>query len=256
MTRRIAVHFWPALPVISRATSLTNRSNSSSSGRHVRRQDGAVERVGFRREGHGFADQVRIGAQLGGGVGRAGEGDGVEAAQAVQQIAGEPITSCSEPSGTRPDSIIILTAGVGQVAGGGGRLGDAGHGGQEAGREFLEQAPDREVEGVDVHGHAAARHQDVGAGKAAALAQRHGRAFMQHVRRRQLARAHAGIREQGADAAFDVDPAVRAGGAGQVRDLVQLFLALHEVHGQGLQALGALLEVELHQRGTPACGRR
>ena len=32
MARRIAVHFWPALTVISRATSLTNRSNSSSSG--------------------------------------------------------------------------------------------------------------------------------------------------------------------------------------------------------------------------------
>jgi hypothetical protein len=124
---------------------------------------------------------------------------------------------------------------VGQVAGGGGRLGDAGHGGQEAGREFLEQAPDREIEGIDVHRHAAARHQDVGAGKAAALAQRHGRAFVQHVRRRQLAPAHAGVGEQGADAAFDVDPAVGAGGAGQVRDLVQLFLALHQVQARAFR---------------------
>lgn len=32
IARRIAVHFWPALTVISRATSFTNRSNSSSPG--------------------------------------------------------------------------------------------------------------------------------------------------------------------------------------------------------------------------------
>ncbi len=32
IARRIAVHFWPALTVISRTTSFTNRSNSSSSG--------------------------------------------------------------------------------------------------------------------------------------------------------------------------------------------------------------------------------
>ena len=32
IARRIAVHFWPAFTVISRATSLTKRSNSSSSG--------------------------------------------------------------------------------------------------------------------------------------------------------------------------------------------------------------------------------
>ncbi|MNT10704.1 hypothetical protein D3C72_1455470 [compost metagenome] len=32
IARRMAVHFWPALMVISRATSFTKRSNSSSSG--------------------------------------------------------------------------------------------------------------------------------------------------------------------------------------------------------------------------------
>ena len=32
MARRIAVHFWPALTVISVATSLTNRSNSGVPG--------------------------------------------------------------------------------------------------------------------------------------------------------------------------------------------------------------------------------
>jgi hypothetical protein len=66
----------------------------------------------------------------------------------------EPITSCSAPSGTRPDSHDQAHRRLGQVAGGGGRLGDAGHAGQEAGRKLLQQAPDREVEGVDVHRHA------------------------------------------------------------------------------------------------------
>jgi hypothetical protein len=101
----------------------------------------------------------------------------------------------------------------------------------------------------------AARYQDVGAGEAAALTQRHGRPLVQHVRRRQLAAAHAGVREQGADAAFDVDPAVGAGRAGQVRNLVQLFLALHQVQRQRFQALGAGLEVERHQRRHAALAR-
>ena len=50
MTRRIAVHFWPALTVISVTTPLTNRSNSGSSDRHVGAEDRAVQRVGLDAE--------------------------------------------------------------------------------------------------------------------------------------------------------------------------------------------------------------
>ena len=58
---------------------------------------------------------------------------------------------------------------------------------------------------------------------------------------------HAGVGEQGARTALDVDPAVGARGARQVRDRIQLFLALDQVQGQRLQARGALLEVQRHQ---------
>lgn len=75
---------------------------------------------------------------------------------------------------------------------------------------------------------------------------------MDHVARRQLAAADAGVGEQGAGAALDVDPAVGAGGAGVAGNLVELFLALGQVQGQGLEALGALLEVHGQERGQAA----
>ncbi|MNR37255.1 hypothetical protein D3C85_1552580 [compost metagenome] len=70
---------------------------------------------------------------------------------------------------------------------------------------------------------------------------------MDDVARRQLAGAEAGVGEQRAVAAFDVDPAVGAGRAAVVGNRVELFLALAQVQGQGLETLGALLEVQRHQ---------
>ena len=64
-TRRIAVHFCPALTVISVTTPLTKRSNSGSSTRDVRAQDRAVQRVGLDAE-LDAAVQHRRGAGAGG----------------------------------------------------------------------------------------------------------------------------------------------------------------------------------------------
>ncbi|EEF23199.1 conserved hypothetical protein, partial [Ricinus communis] len=216
--------------------------------RDVRREDGGVQRIRFRRERHGFADQVRVAAQFRGRVGRSREGHRVESVQAVQQVARRADDELQAAFRQQfrlhhhPDQRMR------EIARRGGRLGDAGHRGEEARCEFFQQAPDRKIKSVDVHGDAAARHEDVRAREAAPLAERHGRPFVQHVRRRQFAPADAGVREQRADAALDVDPAVRPRGARQVRDLVQLFLPLHQVRRQGFQALGAFLEVHLHQR--------
>ena len=149
------------------------------------------------------------------------------------------------PSGSRPDSTHQAHHRLGQVAGRGGRLADAGHAGEEARRELLEQAPDREVEGVDVHRDAAARHQDVRAGEAALLAQRHRRAFVHQVARGQLVAADAGVREQRAGAALDVDPAVGARRAGVgARSRRAASLRSFRYFGERLQARGALLEVD------------
>ncbi|MCY1355704.1 hypothetical protein D9M69_421350 [compost metagenome] len=142
--------------------------------------------------------------------------------------------------------------GFGQVAGGGGRLDDAGHAGEEAGGELFQHPPDGEVEGVDVHGQAATGYQDMGAGEGALLAERHGRAFVDDVARRQLAGADAGVAEQGGGAALDVDPAVGAGGATVAGQRVELFLVFGQVQRQGLEARRALLEVHGHEAGDTA----
>ena len=81
----------------------------------------------------------------------------------------------------------------------------------------------------------------------ALLAQVQRRAFVDQVAAGQLARAHVGVGKQRAAAAFDVDPAVHARGAGVGRDGVQLFLALAQVLGQRLQPRGALLEIQRQQ---------
>ena len=72
---------------------------------------------------------------------------------------------------------------------------------------------------------------------------------MDQVATGQLVAAHARIGKQGACAAFDVDPAVGTGRAGVGRDGVQRFFVLAQVLGQGFEAQGTLLKIELEQIG-------
>jgi hypothetical protein len=57
-------------------------------GRHLRRQDGAVQRVGLGVEGMLWRTTFGCTRSLRRGVGRAGEGDHVAAVEAIQQVAG------------------------------------------------------------------------------------------------------------------------------------------------------------------------
>ena len=218
-------------------------------GRHVGRQDGAVQRVGLGVEGNALGHQVGRHAQLGRRVGRAGEGDGIAHIQPVHQVARAADDELQRALGQDAGVVDQAHQLLGEKAGGRGRLADAGHAGQEGGREFLQQAPHGEVEGIDVYRHAAARHQHVRAGEGASLAQRHLRAFVPQVAGRGQLLGHAGVGEQRARAALDVDPAVGARGAGVERQRVHLLLALAQVLGQGLQHAGALLEVGLAHGG-------
>ena len=104
-----------------------------------------------------------------------------------------------------------------------------------------------------MHCQALARHQNMGARKAAFFTQRHGRAFMQKVARWQLVAAHRGIGRQGACAAFDVDPAIGARCAGVGRHSVQCLLVFHQVFGQRSQPGGALLKVKRQQAWQTDC---
>ncbi len=88
MARRIAVHFWPAFTVISRATSLTKRSNSSSSGVTSGARIAQFSESASALNGIECLHDVRVHAQLGRGVGAAGEGDHVLAVELVEQVAG------------------------------------------------------------------------------------------------------------------------------------------------------------------------
>ena len=64
IARRIAVHFWPALTVISRATSLTKRSNSSSSGATSGPRIAQLSESASALNGIDARHQVRLHAQL------------------------------------------------------------------------------------------------------------------------------------------------------------------------------------------------
>jgi hypothetical protein len=222
---------------------LTNKSNSTSSGVTSSASTAQLSESASAR------DQVGSHAQLGGGVGRAREGDDVAAVDAIEQVARRTHHQLQRAFGQQARFDDQPHHRLGQVAGGRGRLDDGRHAGKKGRRELLERAPDGEVERVDVHGHAAPRHQHVRAGELACLAERHRRAFVDQVAGRQLVAAHAGIREQRAGAALDVDPAVGARGAGVRGDRIERLLALHQELGQRLQPRGALLEVERQQRG-------
>ena len=110
MARRMAVHFWPAFTVISRATSLMNRSNSGVSGVH---------------SGARMAAFSESASALNGMLWRTMFGC-TRSRAAVSALPVKvttswpfswsskspvlPITSCSAPSGTRPDDSSRRTA--------------------------------------------------------------------------------------------------------------------------------------------------
>ncbi len=88
MMRRIAVHFWPALAVISRCTSRTKRVEFRRAGRGIGAEDRGVERILLGHEAHRVFQQVAVGAQHQRRRCRAGEGDHVLTIQPVEQVAG------------------------------------------------------------------------------------------------------------------------------------------------------------------------
>ena len=186
MARRMAVHFWPALTVISRATSLTNRSNSSSSGVTSGARIAQLSESASALNGIEWRTRFGCTRSLAAVSAEPVKVTTSRAVEPVEQVAGAADHQLQAALGQQARLDDQAHRGFGEVAGRGGRLADAGHARQEAGRELLEQAPDREVEGVDVHRDAAARHQDVRAGEAALLAQRDRRAFVHQVARGQL----------------------------------------------------------------------
>ena len=87
MARRMAVHFCPALTVISIDDFLDEQVELGRSGRGVGAEQRGVEAVLLGDELDAFALHDRVRAQLERGRGRAGEADHVLPGQMVEQVA-------------------------------------------------------------------------------------------------------------------------------------------------------------------------
>ncbi|MPM21378.1 hypothetical protein SDC9_67822 [bioreactor metagenome] len=169
------------------------------------------------------------------GGGRAGEGHQVAVVQMVQQVAGRAGDELQRALRQQTGCDHQTDAGPGDVAGRGGRLDDGRHAGQEGRRELLQHAPDREVEGIDLHRHAGAAGVDVLTLEAVVLGEDLDRTVDDDVAVRQFTASLRGVGEQRPDATVDVGEVVLRGRPGGVRQVVQLVLV-------GGQVLGELLE--------------
>ena len=253
MTRRIAVHFWPALTVISVTTPLTNRSNSGSSVVTSGPSTEQFSESASMPELHPAVQHGRVLAQVGTGRGGAGEGDGVLGTELLDQAGGTAAEQLQgalrEQAGLDDPSYDQL----GEVRRLAGRLHDGRQAGQERRGELLQEAPDREVERVDLDGDPGTRGVDVPTEEGALPTELFGRTVEDDRVVGQLAGALGREGEDGADAAVDVDRGVAPGRAGARGQLVELVLELGEVLGRRLEQPGALVEGQRPQ-GRPTDG--
>ena len=137
---------------------------------------------------------------------------------------------------------------MGHHGGAGGGLAHDGHAGQDRHRRLLREAPGGEVEGVDVHGHAAAGHRDVLAVEARRAAQRDALAVHHEARLAQgLADLRVGREREGR--AVHVELGVAPGVSAILDREVQDLLAVGLDHvGQDLEQRAALGEGQRAQR--------
>jgi hypothetical protein len=187
-------------------------------------------------------------AQLERRAGRTGEGDGVLAGEMLEQIADAPqdqLHRAFREDAGRHDAPKHCFR---EVAGLGGGLDDRRHAGEQRRGELLQHPPHGEVEGVDVHRCPLERHADVLADEGAPFGERLHGAVDINVAVGELAGALAGIDEERADAAVDVDPGIVLGGPGRVGESVELLLVLAEELRERLQARGALVKGQPAQR--------
>jgi len=121
---------------------------------------------------------------------------------------------------------------------------------EHGGRELLEHAPHREVEGVDLQYNTAQRRVHMLSDKRPGFADRLEVTVGEEISIRQLAPAPAAEDECRSDPAVDIAGCVTPRRAGRQRELVIRGLAGVEVGGQVLQRRGAFLERETAERGT------
>ncbi|OQB99669.1 MAG: hypothetical protein BWX79_03073 [Alphaproteobacteria bacterium ADurb.Bin100] len=109
MARRMAVHFWPALMVISRTTSLTNRSNSSSSGVTSGARMAAFSESASALNGMLWRTTFGCTRSLAAVSAEPVKVTTSRPSRRSSRSPVEPITSCSAPAGRMPDSLTMRT---------------------------------------------------------------------------------------------------------------------------------------------------
>ena len=210
-------------------------------------EQGKVQGVRLGEEaGAAIAHAVQA-AEVLGRIRRTGEGDGV--------LFGQMVEERSDVTGDELDGTIRQQTGLdhvghdgaGQVGSVGGGFDDDGDTGDEHGAELLEHAPDGEVEGVDLECQTLPGGEDMAADEGAVLRQALDSSVEVDRGVGHLPTCHAGVGEEGADAAFDVDESVALGRAGGKSNLVVVLGPLHEVGAELLQDHAALVEGQLLQ---------
>ena len=222
-------------------------------------EDGAVQRVRLGVEPYRPPDDGRVGPQLPGGGRRPGERHQVLLAQVIEQVADAAAHQLDRAFRQQPGVHDQLDQPGRQVRGLGGRLDQARHAGDERGSEFLQRTPDREVERVDLHRDPVQRSEDVLADEGPALAERLDRPLGEDRVVRQLTPGLAGVAEQHADAAVDVELGVAEGRAGPGGQGVKLRAVLAQQRPERLEQRRPLVEGQLAQRRAarrPAVGER
>ena len=219
-------------------------------GLRVGAKDRGVEAVLLSHEADRVFQDHRVGAQFQRGAGGAGEADHVLHGQMVQHVAQAAGDQLQRAFGQDAAVQHQFHCQFRHIAAVGGGFHDGGNAGQQGGCQFLQHAPDREVEGVDMHRDAAQRGADVLAQEGAVAAELLYVAVEVDMAVRHLAAALGGEDEHGADAAVDVDHVVGLRGAGVERQVIERLLVLVQVAGERLQHPGAVVECQLAQVGA------
>ena len=223
----------------------------------IRSQDGGVEAVGLHGETHRIVDDGGVSLQ------HAPRGRGARKGHHV--LTGDTIEQIAHRARDELERTFRQQAGLDdppdhqlrQIGGLAGRLHDSRHSREQRGRQFLQDSPAREIEGVDMDGDPFERREDMLAGKGLIARQLVRFPVEQEVRIGQLAPAFGCIGEKGTDAAFDVDPAIGPGRTGCGRQGVELLLARHQGLADGLEHQRAVVEAQPAQRRAahfPAMG--
>src|SRR5580692_8771376 len=148
------------------------------------------------------------------GSGGAGEGDHILGADMAQQVAGAAANQLKRAGGKNAGSGNLPDDRLREEGGHRSRFDDGGDTGQEVDGDLLEHPPDGEVKSVDMDGGAFFGDQDMLAHESIAFTEVHPFPIETEGGVRKFA-AEGGIGKEIADAAFEVDPTVGAGRAGE-----------------------------------------